>query len=284
MHHQDATELELWWPPLKGMLSMYGRARTAVVMAPACSLCLAASLLHAADLHDAQKLYRTGKYAEAIGLAAQAIAAGDISEAWPVLKLKGELTLGRYADARKTLEAALARFPYSAQLHWLGRDVYRFNNLPDRAKRMADELGEQLRQAPWRYRDAINEVVVGRFMLSQGVDPKQVLDALFNDAKKQQPNAAEPWLASGELALDKNDFALSAEAFERATKLAPDDPDAKLGLARAFAPSDPKLAQDAIEAALAINPFHLESLFFLMKPSAARRRCARGPPIPKSIT
>ncbi|HQU42593.1 MAG TPA: tetratricopeptide repeat protein [Pirellulales bacterium] len=233
-------------------------------MAPACSLCLAASLLHAADLHDAQKLYRTGKYAEAIGLAAQAIAAGDISEAWPVLKLKGELTLGRYADARKTLEAALARFPYSAQLHWLGRDVYRFNNLPDRAKRMADELGEQLRQAPWRYRDAINEVVVGRFMLSQGVDPKQVLDALFNDAKKQQPNAAEPWLASGELALDKNDFALSAEAFERATKLAPDDPDAKLGLARAFAPSDPKLAQDAIEAALAINPFHLESLFFLI--------------------
>jgi len=230
----------------------------------ACLLCLAPSLLHAADLHDAQKLYHTGKYAETIDMAAQAIAATDISEAWPILKLKGELTLGRYADARKTLEAALGRFPYSAQLHWLGREVYRFNNLPDRAKRMVDELGEQLRQAPWRYRDAINEVVVGRFMLSQGVDPKQVLDALFNDAKKQQPNAAGPWLASGELALEKNDFALSAEAFERAAKLAPDDPDAKLGLARAFAPSDPKLAQDAIEAALAINPFHLESLFFLI--------------------
>lgn len=222
------------------------------------------AMLSAADLREAEKLFRSGKYAEAADTAAKAIAAGEIGEAWPVLQIKGELTLGRYADARKTLEAALGRFPHSAPLHWLGRDVYRFNNMPDRAKRMTDELGEQVRQAGWRYRDAANEVVVGRFLLTQGVDPKQVLDSLYNDAKKQQPTLADAWLASGDLALDKNDFGLAAEAFEQAGKLAPDNADAKLGLARAYVPSDPKLAQDAIEAALSINPFHVESLLFLI--------------------
>lgn len=220
--------------------------------------------LYAADLKQAETLYRSGKYSESIDAAEKAMAGGEISEAWPVLKLRGELTLGRYADARKTLEAALGRFPYSVQLRWFGRDVYRFNGLPDRAQRMVDEMGEHVRQAPWRYRDAANEVVVGRFLLSQGVDPKQVLDALFNEAKKQQPTFAEPWLASGELALDKNDYALAAEMFERAAKLAADDPDAQLGLARAFAASDSKRAQEAIEAALDVNPLHIESLLFLV--------------------
>jgi tetratricopeptide (TPR) repeat protein len=221
------------------------------------------TFLLAADLRQAEKLSRSGQYAQSIEMAAKAISGGEPGEAWPLLKLKGEMTLGRYADARATLEAALGRFPYSALLRWPGRDVYRFNNLPDRAARLVDELGEELRRSPWRYRDAPNEVVVGRFLLSQGVDPKRVLDALYNDAKKQQATLIDPWLASGELALEKNDFALAAELFERATKLMSDEPDAQLGLARAFAPSDPKLAQDAIEAALAINPRHVDSLLFL---------------------
>ncbi|HWB08327.1 MAG TPA: tetratricopeptide repeat protein [Pirellulales bacterium] len=228
------------------------------------SAVLAGGLLWAADLRQGEKLYRTGQYAESIEFAAKSISGGEATEAFFLLKLKGEMTLGRYADARATLETALGRFPYSAPLHWTGRDVYRFNNLPDRAARLAEAFGQHLRQSAWRYRDAAAEVVVGRFMLSLGVDPKKVLDSLYNDAKRQQPVLVDPWLASGELALEKNDFALAAELFERATKLAPDEPDAQFGLARAFAPSDPKLAQDAVEAALAINPRHVDSLLFLV--------------------
>ena len=237
---------------------------------------LAGNLGWAADVKQAEKLYRTGHYSEAIEMATKAIAGGDATEAFFLLKLKGEMTVGRYANARTTLEMALGRFPYSAPLRWTGRDVYRFNNLPDRATRLLDELGQQLRQSPWRYRDAAAEVVVGRFVLSQGVDPKKVLDALYNDAKKQQPTLVDPWLASGDLALEKNDFALAAELFEQATKLAQDEPDAQLGLARAFAPSDPKLAQDAIEAALAINPRHIDSLLFLVDDHVDSERYAQA--------
>ena len=121
-----------------------------------------------------------------------------------------------------------------------------------------------MRQSPWRYSDATNEVVVGQFLLSQGVDPKKVLDSLYNEAKKQQPELVDPWLASGELALSKNDYALAAEAFGQAVKLAADEPDAQLGLARAYAPSDAKLAEQAIEAALGVNPNHVESLLYLV--------------------
>jgi tetratricopeptide (TPR) repeat protein len=229
-----------------------------------CGLLQPISTAVAADLTDAERLYRTGQYAACAELAGKAMAAGETGEQWSLIKIKSELTLGRYADARKTLDAALGRFPYSAALLWLGRDVYRFNNLPERAGQVVEELAEYVRRQAWRYRDAPNEVVVGRFLLAQGVDPKRVLDNLYNDAKKQQPDLIDTWLASGELALDKNDFALAAEAFEQAAKLVPDDPDSQLGLARAYAPSEPKLAEKAIETALDANPNHIDSLLYLV--------------------
>jgi len=52
-------------------------------------------------------------------------------------------------------------------------------------------------------------------------------------------------LASGELALEKNDFALAAEAFQQAIKLDVGEPAAHFGLARAFAPSDSEKAEAA---------------------------------------
>ena len=76
-----------------------------------------------------------------------------------------------------------------------------------------------IQQAPWRYSDAVNQVVVGRFYLSQGMDPKKVLDTVYNVVKKRQPSLSEVFLASGELALEKNDYALAAEAFQQAAKL-----------------------------------------------------------------
>ena len=45
-----------------------------------------------------------------------------------------------------------------------------------------------VQQAPWRYSDAVNQVVVGRFLLSQGVDPKKVLDDIY---ERRQEAAAD---------------------------------------------------------------------------------------------
>lgn len=226
-------------------------------------LCLA-GVSNAADIVAARKLYDAGKYAECIAAAAKAIDDKEPSENWPLLKIRSELVLGRYADAQKTLDDALDRFQASVQLRWLGREVARFNDRPERADELTDEIGELVRQSSWRFRDPANQITLGRFFLSQGVDAKQVLDRIFNQVKKQQPNYVEAYLASGELAIEKHDYALAAEAFEEAAKLNPASPDAHFGLARAYAPSDPEKARAAFDAALERNANHIDSLLLVV--------------------
>src|SRR5207248_4985280 len=66
------------------------------------------------------------------------------------------------------------------------------------------------------------------------------------------------------LALEKNDYALAAEAFGQAVKIDAADPDGHFGLARAFAPSDSEKAESALKAALERNPSHVGSLLMVV--------------------
>jgi tetratricopeptide (TPR) repeat protein len=63
------------------------------------------------------------------------------------------------------------------------------------------------------------------------------------------------------LALEKQDFALAAEALADAAKRRPDDPDIHLGLARAYS-DDSEKASAELAKALELNPQHIESLLF----------------------
>src|SRR5262245_27522992 len=67
----------------------------------------------AADLAETTQLFRSGKYSECVQSAEKAIAENDFSENYRLLKLRSEMELGRYADALKTLDEGLRRFPYS---------------------------------------------------------------------------------------------------------------------------------------------------------------------------
>jgi len=218
----------------------------------------------AADYAEVVELFRTGDYAGCVESAAKAIAAETTSENNRVLKIRAELELGRYADALATLDEGLKRLPNSLALRWIGRDVVHFNNQSDRAKQLETEIAQLVNQAPSRYSDAANRLIVGKYLLSQGADPKKVLDVIINEVKKQIPNFTPAYLAAGELALDKGDSALAAEAFERATKLNPLDPDAHFGLAQAFAPSDAARSRQALKAALDRNPNHVPSLLMMV--------------------
>ncbi|MBI3865738.1 MAG: tetratricopeptide repeat protein [Planctomycetia bacterium] len=214
----------------------------------------------AADYVQIAALFRTGKYAECAEEAGKAIAADEFNENCRLVKIRSEMAQGKYADALATLDAALQKLSTSIHLRWLGRDVCRFNGQLDRARKLDDEIGQLVRQAPGRYSDAVNRVVVGRFLLNQTIDPKRVLDGIYNEVKKQQPNLAMVWLASGDLALEKQDYALAAQNYAQAAKLDPSDPDVHYGLARAFAPSESAKATTELQAALALNPNHVESL------------------------
>jgi tetratricopeptide (TPR) repeat protein len=218
----------------------------------------------AADLAESIQLFRAGKYAECVDASAAGIKDYEFNEHLRVLKIRAELELGRYADALKTLDESLKRLPQSIQLRWIGRDVCRFNRDSERAKLLDKEITALIEEQAFRYSDVVNQVTFGRFQLSQGVDPKQVLTDVFNIVKRRQPNYAEAFLASGELALSKHDYALAAQGFQQAIKLDAGDPDAHYGLAKAFAESDAEKATAALQAALKLNPHHVRSLLVLV--------------------
>jgi len=213
-----------------------------------------------ADYAEAVECYQTGKYAECIEAAEAGIAEEGHNENCWSLKIRAELALGRYPAAEKSLTEGLKAIPTTLELRWQGREVCRYNNQPERVKQLEGEIAKLVDQAAYRYSDAHNRIVIARYLLSQGADPKKVLSGLINVVKKQNPNFAPAYLASGELALEKGDFALAAEAFEQAVKINPADPNAHFGLAQAFAPSDAARAEQALKAALTLNPRHLPSL------------------------
>jgi tetratricopeptide (TPR) repeat protein len=230
----------------------------------------------AQELSDAQQLFQTGKY-EACAAACAEATAGDRRdrEGWWLLKIRAELVLGQYPQALASLESALGRFPNSAHLRLQGVDVYRVNDRPQDAEAMLAAIRQAASDAPWRYNDPPGRVAVGRALLRGGADARQVLEYLYDTAKKDDPAAVEPHVASGDLAMEKNDYALAAESFERAAKLAPDDPDVQLGLARAY-DNDASRAGAALAKALELNPRHVDSLLFQADNAIDREDYARA--------
>lgn len=222
-----------------------------------------ASWSRAADLAEATESFRTGKYAECIAASTELVSQNEYHEPAWLLRIQSEMELGRYADAAKSLDAALAKLTYSVQLRWLGRDVCRHTQQIERATKFDEEIKGLLLQSPWRYSDIANQLIVGRWMLSQRTDPKIVLTKNYNDAKKRMPNNVDIWLAIGDLALEKYDYQLAGDAFQQAVKLDATRADAQFGVAQAFAPSDTKKANAALLAALAANPQHVKSLLMV---------------------
>src|SRR5258708_15074201 len=93
-----------------------------------------------ADFLEAMALYRGGKYAECIESLDKAIAEEVTSENERSLKIRAELALGRYKDARETVEEGLKKLPGSLELRSLGREVCRYSNDADRAKELETQI------------------------------------------------------------------------------------------------------------------------------------------------
>lgn len=230
------------------------------VLPAALVLSLAASAA-GATLGEAEKLYRTGKYAECIDACKEMIREGEGSEEIWGLRIRAELTVGRYAEAYQTFAAAIDRYDASIELRWLGHEVFLVNDRPGDARAILATMRLLGEMAPWRYEGTRDRVAIGKALAKSGVDARQVLENYYDRAKRASPMAPEPYLASGELALVKQDYALAAEAFREATQRAPEDPDAFLGLAKSY-PNNAEAASAALNKALELNPNHLESILY----------------------
>ncbi len=218
----------------------------------------------AIDLSAARRLYYSGQYTECTAATIATITEGYHGEDWPLLKIESDLQVGNYADALQTLEAALQEFPNSVRIRWLGHRVLLLNNLPERAAELLTHIGDLATRSTYRYSDSANRVTLGEYYAYRGADPRRVLETFYDPVKKDQPQFADAYIAAGELALSKSDFALAAEEFASALKRQPDNPEIQFGLARAYVSNDAKQANASLQAALKINPRHTSSLLLIV--------------------
>ena len=216
--------------------------------------------LAAAEPAEGQKLLLTGDYAGAIKLAQTALDAGAPNEEWSLVLGKSLLTVGRLADAEDAVAKALSRQSTSIRLRWLGREISLASGRPEQATKIVESIFQLYSERYWAYRSPPDLVVFGRVALIKGADPKDVLDKVFAVAQKTAPTLRDVYLARGDLALEKHDYALAATVFQDGLKGQPDDPDLNYGLARAHAEGDRKVMLDAMETALKTNPRHIPSL------------------------
>ncbi len=213
------------------------------------------------DYQRGLELYRAGKYSEVVALAAVAeLDAFMFDEGWAVLKANAQMSSGKYADALKTLDESLKRFPNSIRVRWIGIEICNYNNLTKRARDLSAEIERFWLESSWRYRDIENMIVLGRYFQTQRMDAKKILKDFYGKAKIRNPEFADVYVAIGDLALGKHDYKLAAENYSKAIQFDSTLPGAHFGLAKAFRESDSEKSQAALKQTLAINAKHVPSL------------------------
>ncbi len=231
----------------------YGLRRTLVFLA-------LAGVAWAANPAEVQKGLLAGNYAAVIKQATGELRDTPANTEWSLLLVQSLLAVGRNADADKAMKEALGRDARSIRLRWLAREVAYANGRPEEAAERPEEVRRMVRDSPWMYRAPADLVIFGRAALLLTADPKDVLEKVFATAQKAEPKLRDVYLARGELALQKHDFALAAKAYEEGLKHLPDDPDLLSGRGRAYEGGDREVALTSLKAALKQNPKHVPTL------------------------
>ena len=212
----------------------------------------------AADLDDARKDFLAGKYEDCTKAAEEAVKDRFTDEDWRHLLIRSYLATGRYTEALDATTAALRRYSWSIRLRVLAREVFLRNGDRQQAQTMLEDINNLAgSRGRFGYQDVQTVVALGQAALLLGLDAKRVLDNFFERAKKADPKAREVYLASGQLALDKNDSELAAKTFLEGLKQFPEDADMHFGLAKAYAGGDRGAMLEELELALEFNPNHV---------------------------
>lgn len=217
----------------------------------------------AATISEARDKFNRGEYELAMSMAREAIDAGTWSERWPRLLMRGQLVTGQYEAAVETYEAAMRRYSSSLQLRILGIEAYRHVNNEDQANSLQVQIFDLLQRSPSRYSGSENLITAGRYFADRGEDARKILELFYDRVRDRDPNYVGSYIATAELAISKHDYSVAAESLETALKLAPEDPEIHFLAARAWAPSEPSRAEQALNRALELNPRHIPSLLYL---------------------
>jgi len=217
----------------------------------------------ASDLDVCREQFKTGQYAKCLASAQKAIDEGGYLTEWRIRVIQSLMALGRYDEAAEYVEKVLKESRPSVRVLKLAHTAYLHNGQDEQAATM---LGIIYRIATTRraeYMSSHDVVALGESLLLLGLEPRLVLSDFYTRAIRNDPNCREAYLASGALALAKQDYELAAEQYRTALTRFGDDPGAHCGLAQAFYHSDRGTMLQSLDAALHVNPRYAEALVLL---------------------
>ncbi len=212
------------------------------------------------DLERTRNHFLSGRYSDCVRECREAIADKLSNEEWSLLLGRSLLAQGQYPEAKTNILEAIEHNRGSIRIRLLAYTVLEANGDRIESRRQLGEINDLGGSRIWNYRDPVNLAALGQAALLLDADPKLVLERFLDAARKADPLCREAWSASGELALQKQDYALAANLYSEAAQHFPQDPDFQYGLACAYQPSDRPHAIKCIQAALQLNPRHTPAL------------------------
>ena len=216
--------------------------------------------VEAADMSQARALFYSGEYDACIEYTKEQVDKGIWNDFWSRMLMKAYLETGKHKEAIDVYESVKTKFSNSIPLRVSAAEAYRFSGKADVGNQLLNEIPDLVNSAPWRYSDRDNLIAIGRYLLHQGLDAREILTLFFDRAVKNNAKYSDAHLAIAELAIEKADYQEAVKSLKTALDLQPDDPYVRFLLAKAWAPSDGQLATEYLEEALNLNPYHADSL------------------------
>ncbi|MBU6301930.1 MAG: tetratricopeptide repeat protein [Verrucomicrobia bacterium] len=220
-----------------------------------------------------------GHYDMIVEAAGQALTRSAAPWKWQILRLRGLEALGRGELIREDLPGLVKLYGHEVVFLAEAHRLHLAMGEPDQARAILRLADERARGVSLKDRSAEELVALGRIAAAMGADPERVLKQFLGAAKAKDPKSPEPFLAAGELALAKSDFARAAREFRGGLDLAPRDPDLRFGLARAFWPGDREEAVANAQRALEVNPSHAGALLLQAEQLLDTERYAEAEPL-----
>ena len=211
----------------------------------------------ATAVKEARELLHKGEYTDCIGAAELAEIRNGRDRRLTSLKAKGRMAMGQYEEAVEVIESDW-RIESTQEGQMLLYDIRRAQGDFETAEMHASTVFDSQ-----RFSSASDLLAIGRAALIHGGEPKQILDRFYKQVLKMDPANADAYQYIGDLALEKYDYELAAENYDKGLQIEPDNTDLRCGLAKAFFQSERAHAVEILEKTLEINPKHVDSLLMM---------------------
>lgn len=208
------------------------------------------------NLLPVAQLLEGGDYELVSRITDLAIQRGQKSVEWRKLRLRSLRELGLIDQALTESASYTGSANEDLTLLILRRDLAQSLGKKEEAKALLDEFNKAAKVKPLKERTAAETVAMGKAALALGLDAQKVLTQFFDPAKRKDPKLEEAYLAAGELALAKEDYARAADEFRKGLKEHGETAALRMGLARAFASGDREKTDENLKRVFEINPKH----------------------------